>query len=363
MPLGPTRFAFGPFEFDAATGELVRGNVTQRLRPKNARLLHALLDRAGQLVSRENLYAELWPRGGVELSQGLNASIRQLRKSLGDDASKPRFIQTLPRRGYRFIHPTRVLSEKTATRPARGTRFRAVRATLGGAAALLFFLLPHAETLEAPAGQTLTDSFELVHARYLLESEGAHGWATVDSLLSESIDLRTPDPAAWSLLGQLRFLQGRTGEARRHALEALRLAPHDPRAHLVLGDLAFDVRWDYEQARRHYRAASDGDPGWALPYRRLALVHLALADTSSALAALDQALVRDPVRPFVEADVGWVYLLSRRYEQADVACATSGAGAEVVACSFVVDLPELGGRAKLEAMGKPVLTLCAFEGK
>jgi DNA-binding winged helix-turn-helix (wHTH) protein/TolB-like protein len=95
---------FGGFEFDAASGELRRGSEQVRLEPQPARVLAVLLEQAGDVVTRAELQQRVW--GGdtfVDFEHGLNYCIAQIRTALGDSASEPRFIETLPRRGYRFI--------------------------------------------------------------------------------------------------------------------------------------------------------------------------------------------------------------------------------------------------------------------
>jgi TolB-like protein/Tfp pilus assembly protein PilF len=95
---------FGPFQFDLATGELRRSNQRVKLAPQPSNLLIVLADRAGLLVTREDIQQRLWGADTyVDFEQGLNFSIRQIRTALGDDAEHPQFIETLPRRGYRFI--------------------------------------------------------------------------------------------------------------------------------------------------------------------------------------------------------------------------------------------------------------------
>ncbi|HXT19707.1 MAG TPA: winged helix-turn-helix domain-containing protein [Thermoanaerobaculia bacterium] len=97
------RFRFGEHEFDPATGELRGPAGETRLPPKPARFLALLLERPGELVSRERVRQELWPDQHVELDQVLAYTLRQVRAALGDDGAEPRFIETLPRRGYRFV--------------------------------------------------------------------------------------------------------------------------------------------------------------------------------------------------------------------------------------------------------------------
>ena len=93
---------FGDFTFDPATGELRRGEGIERLGPQTSRVLQLLVERPGEVITREQFRREVWPDTTVEFDQGLNTCIRQLRLALDDDASNPRYIETLPRRGYRF---------------------------------------------------------------------------------------------------------------------------------------------------------------------------------------------------------------------------------------------------------------------
>src|SRR5687767_1606865 len=97
---------FGPFAFNSAAGELQKYGVVVRLQPQPARVLAFLLSRAGDVVSRDELRQRIWPEGTyVDFERGLNFAIAHIRSTLGDSADKPLYIETLPRRGYRFIAP------------------------------------------------------------------------------------------------------------------------------------------------------------------------------------------------------------------------------------------------------------------
>lgn len=107
-PKGERRkFRFGVFELDTESGELCKDGKTQpRLRDQALQILRMLLERPREVVSREELRDGLWSSHTFgDFDHGLNAAINQLRSALGDSAANPRFIQTLPRRGYRFIAP------------------------------------------------------------------------------------------------------------------------------------------------------------------------------------------------------------------------------------------------------------------
>jgi DNA-binding winged helix-turn-helix (wHTH) protein/TolB-like protein len=118
------RARFGLFEFDADTGALSREGVPVRLQPQPARVLAILLTHAGDVVTRDTLRQEVWSDGTfVDFERGLNFCVAQIRSALGDAADSPRFIETLPRRGYRFIapihHQTRPQLERGAVSATR----------------------------------------------------------------------------------------------------------------------------------------------------------------------------------------------------------------------------------------------------
>jgi DNA-binding winged helix-turn-helix (wHTH) protein len=106
MPVTPSLVRFGVFELDLSTGELSKNGRKLRLQEQPFRLLRLLLEHPGQAVPRERLKEALWPADTyVDFDHGLNAAVAKLRLALGDSAENPRFIETLARRGYRFIAP------------------------------------------------------------------------------------------------------------------------------------------------------------------------------------------------------------------------------------------------------------------
>lgn len=93
-------------EFDSATGDVVKGGRAVRLRPQPARALEHLLQHQGDLVSRAELRRAIWPDGTfVHFDDGLNSCIKQIRAALGDSRSAPQYLETLVKRGFRFVTP------------------------------------------------------------------------------------------------------------------------------------------------------------------------------------------------------------------------------------------------------------------
>ncbi|MGA9769934.1 MAG: winged helix-turn-helix domain-containing protein [Blastocatellia bacterium] len=102
---------FGPFELKLQSGELYRDNATVKLPPQPFKVLSLLAENAGQLVTREEIQRRVWGNDTfVDFDKGLNFCIKQIREALGDNAQSPRYIETLPRRGYRFIAPVENLA-------------------------------------------------------------------------------------------------------------------------------------------------------------------------------------------------------------------------------------------------------------
>src|SRR3954466_7215939 len=105
-PRPAPRYRFGAFEADAATGELRRQGLRIKLNAQPFQVLLMLLERAGELVTRDEIARRLWPDGTfVDSDHGVNSAVNRVREALGDTASNPRFVETLARRGYRFVAP------------------------------------------------------------------------------------------------------------------------------------------------------------------------------------------------------------------------------------------------------------------
>lgn len=154
---------FGIYELDPRSGELRKAGMLVKLQPQPGRVLTLLASRAGQLITHEEIRQEIWGEGTfVDFEKGLAFCIKQIRNALGDDAHNPRYIETLQRRGYRFLAPVegipqasaevRVRVESSEARRGRGLEPRARLAWLGVgvaiAVAVLAFILGGPRLLE-----------------------------------------------------------------------------------------------------------------------------------------------------------------------------------------------------------------------
>src|SRR5437763_1246405 len=101
----PQVVRFDAFEADLRTGELRKNGVKLKFSGQPFQVLAILLERPGEVVTREELQKRLWPDTFVDVERNLNTAVNKIREVLGDSAESPHFVETLPRRGYRFIAP------------------------------------------------------------------------------------------------------------------------------------------------------------------------------------------------------------------------------------------------------------------
>src|SRR6202008_4091848 len=127
----PGTIRFGAFELDAVNRELLKRGRPVKLQPQQFVVLELLVERAGQVVSREEIRQHIWDANTfVDFERAINFAINQIRAALGDDAEKPRFVETISRLGYRFVCPIEVsqsapirLEANTAAEPIENVLF------------------------------------------------------------------------------------------------------------------------------------------------------------------------------------------------------------------------------------------------
>src|SRR5437588_8370496 len=111
----PFHVRFGHFEVDECTGELCKDGIKVRLQEQPLQILQILLEHSGEVVTREELRKRVWPSDTfVDFDHGINNAIKRLREALGDSGETPRYIETLPRRGYRFLHASAAVSSEVS---------------------------------------------------------------------------------------------------------------------------------------------------------------------------------------------------------------------------------------------------------
>lgn len=271
---------FDGWTLNRQSGELLKDGVRVRLQTHPQQVLEALLERPGELVSREQLIARLWPKGVVDFDTALNSTVRRLRIALGDDADTPRYIETLPRRGYRFIgtlappDPVPVHAPITPGRARRGPIIAAIAVLALAVAVAAVFAWQRTRPAGEPAGGEQSQARALAveasrRARFLLNRRDPQDVERAQRYFEEAIQHDPGYALGWSGLASAAWImtiEGRTPRAQglsrvRDAAErALELDPTLAEPHVRLAN----YRWlvgDSDAAQVHARRAMELEPG------------------------------------------------------------------------------------------------------
>jgi DNA-binding winged helix-turn-helix (wHTH) protein/tetratricopeptide (TPR) repeat protein len=299
-------FRFDAFELDSGSGELRKKGERVKLPPQPLKVLELLLRHGGEVVTRTDIRERIWCDSFVDFEQGLNFCIRQIREALGDTADAPRFIETLPRRGYRFLLP--VESERPAepkTIPSLIVLpFRMLRAD--PATDFLAFSLPEALTNSLSALKSVVVRSSLAAARFagaIQDLQTVAAEAHVDlivtgTLLSTGDEIRVTaqltDAATGTLMcshstqtsiGHVFRLQDELTECVVEAL-SLQLTSHEQR--ILRRDVPSDSKAyefylrgnqfshdpkQWSAARDLYLRCVEADPCYAPAWARLGRIH------------------------------------------------------------------------------------------
>jgi DNA-binding winged helix-turn-helix (wHTH) protein/Flp pilus assembly protein TadD len=285
---------FGVFEVDRDSGELRKRGFKLRLREQPLRLLLALLADAGRVVTREDLRQRLWPDGTfVVFDRAIDKAVSELRGVLGDSARHPRFVETLSKRGYRFIGSVEQVSRCAGARPRDGVHSDAELAYVTGR-----YLWNR---------RTVTDLCSSIKCfeRALAVEDGcalAHaGIADANAMLG-----------IWGL----QPAETAFGTARRAAARALELDPSLAEAHTSLAEILKDYEWNWSLAERHYQHALWLNPRYATAHQWYAQLLVSLRRYSEAAAHIEQARRADPISPAINSFLPYIYLAGRDYGRA-----------------------------------------------
>lgn len=369
------RLAFPPFSFDRDERVLRRDGRAVPLAPKVAEALALLLAEPGALVEKNVLRDALWPDGFVE-DGNLTQTIYLIRRALDPDGDGRGFVETVPRRGYRFVRPVarRDESEPSPRKPASRLAF-ALRA-LGAAVAIAFafggvsvgYVSSHsAPRLEGEAGRAYALGW------YTWNRRTAAGARAGIEHFNRVIALVPNDPrgyaglaAVYAEIGDWSFTTIATpraaySRAEAVAHEALRRDPRSGEALGVLGLVALQRDGDLDRAEMALRTAIADQPEYAPAFESLGIVRLERGDAEGARVLLARATELDPLSPMDLVWYGKSLYYARRYKEARAALrqlaeldADTHGAAEVLVLADI----ELGLRgearaaiAKLRAVG------------
>ena len=334
MPSTNKLVRFDDFELDLDSGELWRvrsspaSRETVHLPPQAAQLLTLLAESPGVLIERETLRSELWGDRWVNWEAGLHQSVRRVRRALGDEQQPRRFVETVARRGYRFVAQVdRVVSEAQEPTHTRHTHPRALGPALLGALAVAGVIWAFGSMAPPQTGSKPTQSEVPAEAKRLY-AEAIHFADRYQALPAlrrlELAAEEAPDwSAPWSAMADLWLDSGeieRVDRARRAIESSLARNAGDARAWRALARLRLWEEWDWIGARgaleRAIRLEAENADGWQL----LSALETVVGSEDLALAAARRALDLDPVSTARRADLGWTLYYFAHAEAAAAEC-------------------------------------------
>ena len=321
------------------------GGRTQRLAPQPLALLLELLDRAGEVVTREALVKILWPRGIVDFDNSLNAVVRKLRVVLGDDSETPRFIETLPRIGYRFVGKT------MAAAPAEEPVVGAAQIGAGGPAIrrswlallLLFAALiamalflrsdktppavaPAPAADATPRRTTSERAYELylqgIFNRSRRDINGNDlATANFEAALEEDpyyVDAWAGLAETWSgdAMTQRAPTVAAYERAKTAALRALELDESSGHAHAAIAHIHMMYEHDLAKAEAEVELGRKLDPGYARVWHTRAMLRTFQGRLPEALDDMRRAREIEPMNLLYSSNYGLLLYHARRYDEA-----------------------------------------------
>ena len=321
------KYEFAEMSFDPVTGDLSSdsGEPT-RLPVQIARVLQILLDAAGELVTREDLYEALWGDQFVDREHGLNFCIRQLRIYLGDDARNPIYIETIRGRGYRFLRP--VVAVKRLEDSVNIAETRVSRRTLAACivAAVLSLSGSAVPEIARPSLDGQSDITMTIQEAQYLESRLSVSDVRRAILKYQSVVARD-SRSAEAFAGLARSHWKLSSWGATPAMEALVSARDAARAalarddsisdaHLTLGLATLYLELNWEAAGTHFRDAINRDAGSGEARLWMARYLAAVGRFDEALAESRSALATDPTSTTILGDMAWFHYFAGDYPAA-----------------------------------------------
>lgn len=298
---------FGAFRLVRSPLALYRNGIRIDLPSQPLRLLVLLARRSGHIVTHDDIVSELWAGRTVSYSGSLHVAIRQIRSALGDDASNPDFIETVPREGYRFI----------ATIHLR-KRWPLALAGLATAAASLAAILAVAS--ETPPTELDSGSENVRLAEYLLSQSEPDGYAR--SLAYFDAELAETPDSSRALIGAARasLLLQAYDQASERAQTLLDLNPQHAGALEVRGHVAMMRDRDLIMAFDDISRALDLNPELAFAHHSIAVLMLLRRQPERAVWHMNEARRLDPASTLVQADMGWIAYYAGEFDAAARHC-------------------------------------------
>jgi DNA-binding winged helix-turn-helix (wHTH) protein/Tfp pilus assembly protein PilF len=333
-------FITGDWTVSPSRNLLTRGEEQVRVEPRVMDVLVLLTEQADQVVSKEDLIARVWPDRHVT-DDVLTVTIYALRKALGDEARRPRYVETVSRRGYRWIAPITAANgtkPSSAVAPAADsipldaasqlplkptrTRTRGLALAIAAAAALVALCAAGLWWIAAPRKHHVAtpEAHEAyLKGRYFLDQRSISSWQQALDQFKRAVTLDPRDPAAHAGLADAYSAMWDFGVATRDemrpqalkaAQEALTLDAQSAEGHEALGRAQFLFDWDFDAAEASLTQALARDPDYMPAHQAMAWVMSARGRYGPAVAAARRALQIDPVNTARYNELAWVLALS-----------------------------------------------------
>jgi DNA-binding winged helix-turn-helix (wHTH) protein/Flp pilus assembly protein TadD len=326
---------FGVFEVSPDTGELRKSGVRVRLQAQPFRVLTLLLERPGQIVTRDRIVKELWGSDTfVDFDQSVGAVIRRLRQSLGDSAGSPRYVETLRHKGYRFLAPVQAeealapplpvpAAKKRNARPwLRRMRAR-IAAAVVASAVLMFGLSGRRPVPDHPRNMEAWAAYQ--KGRYLWNARTAHAIEESIEYFQRAVSLDPTYAPAYAGLADayviLNFYSGRYSRAsmeraKAASVNALRLNHDLAEPHATQAYIKFYYDWDWRGAETSFRRAVALGPDFATAHEWYSEYLFYMGRFQEALRAIRRAYELDPQSLVINLQLASPYLYAREYTQA-----------------------------------------------
>jgi DNA-binding winged helix-turn-helix (wHTH) protein/tetratricopeptide (TPR) repeat protein len=345
---------FGAFELDPKAGQLTRSGRRVHLTPQSIRVLTLLAERAGETVTRDEIRATLWGDDTfVDFDAAMNACVSQIRTALGDKPTAPRFVETLPRRGYRFVAPVgrsesirsesmSIAGPAAAEPTGRSTRGTAtwIAASLAVVVAALVSLVLRASPPTAPSPSAFARTRSLEAIQKFERGSSGLADASPPELLDrvkhfETAIAKEPDFAeAYAGLAEAKLIiatyraeppQIAYSAAKAAAAKAISLDPNLGQAHASYAAATLLFDWDWETARAHFARAVSLAPSSPRVHHWYARYLSARGRHADALrqARRGQALV--PASPAANTSVGVAAFYGANLREARYWCGKAAA--------------------------------------
>jgi DNA-binding winged helix-turn-helix (wHTH) protein/Tfp pilus assembly protein PilF len=345
---------FGEWTLHRPLRELQRNGVRLRLQDRPFQVLDELLRHPGEVITREQLIARLWPKRVVDFDTALNAAVRRLRAAVGDEAETPRYIETVPRIGYRFIGVIEreaisveapavsvlVQAEPSQRAPSGRSpyswRWGLRLAAAGIVLAVVGAVLPVDRLRPAPDLQPLPN--ELAHdthkrvaervlrAHFFVQRRGTGDLERAEQLYREAVSVDPRSARAWSGLATVHWLQTVEGAVAREiglpkvrdaAERALALDPSLAEAHLRMA-LYLECAGEESAAHEHRRRAAELEPNNPLLLGLSASDAAAAGRWDEAVELQRRAVAADPLSVINRGNLSAFLLMAGQYDEARV---------------------------------------------